>query len=46
MRKREKDKQLYSMLEVYRHEDYFGICDTGMFSLTVMLCDSEGDGSG
>lgn len=22
---------------------YFGICDTGMFSLTVMLCDDEDD---
>lgn len=22
---------------------YFGICDTGMFSLTVMLCDDEED---
>lgn len=22
---------------------YFGFCDTGMFSLTVMLCDNEDD---
>lgn len=32
------------MLEVYKHEEWhiiFGICDTGMFSLSVKLCDDD-----
>lgn len=41
--KNEKEiEKSVSMLEVYkRMRRYFGICDTGMFSLTVMLCDDK-----
>lgn len=38
MRKREREKQFYVRgLRTGRMTHYFGICDTGMFSLTVML---------
>lgn len=33
-------------LQTWRMRCYFGICDTGMFSLTVMLCDYEDDDCG
>lgn len=45
MRKKEKSR---FMFEVYKHKggDVILVSVTGMFSLTVMLCDDEDDGSG
>jgi len=31
-------------LQTWKMTNYFGICDTGMFSLTVKLCDDEDSG--
>lgn len=35
--------QCVTGLLTWRMRHYFGICDTGMFSLTVMLCDKDDD---
>ena len=44
MRKRERRRAVLKCVKRFtnmRNEFFFGICDTGMFSLTVLLCDDD-----